>query len=82
MEDRRSLLNEIDKRYSHKKVYERKEGYYPNKKKFDMSKDEQYLIKTRVESMCKEISQKYEVEESELYEKLYLRVRKLFLELM
>lgn len=82
MHNEESLFNEIDKRYQHKKVYEKKEGYYPNKKKFDVQKDEHNLIKTRVEIMCKEISGKYEIQESEMYEKLYLKVRKLFLELM
>ena len=82
MKEKSSLFNQIDKRYNHKKVYEKKEGIYPNKEKFKMHTDERMMIKTKVDTMCKEIVKKYDIEESEMYEKLYLKVRKLFLELM
>ena len=77
-----ALLEEIDKRYSHKKLYNKKDVYYPSKEKFEIHKDNQNLINLKVDAMCKEISGKYKIEESQLYDELYLRVRKLFLELM
>ena len=77
-----TLLDTIDKRYSHKKVYNKKDLFYPSKSKFTIHKDDQTLITLKVEAMCKEISSKYKIEESQLYDELYLRVRKLFLELM
>jgi len=82
MNEKYSLIEDIDQRYHHKKVFEKKNVYYPDKSKFDVQKDDHNMIKTKVENMCKEISDKYKVEESEVYEKLYLKVRKLFLELM
>jgi len=82
MNKKHSLLQDIDKRYHHKKIFEKKNIYYPNKSKFDLQQDDHNMIKTKVETMCKEISDKYKVKESEVYEKLYLKVRKLFLELM
>ena len=82
MNKNETLLKEIDKRYYHKKVYDKKEVYYPDKKKFNMQKDDHYMIKLKVEEMCKDISKKYKMQESEVYEELYLKVRKLFLELM
>lgn len=82
MNNRESLFSEIDKRYHRKNVYEKRENYNSKREKFYLPKAEHNLIKTRVEMMCKEISKKYEIEESQTYEKLYLRVRKLFLELM
>lgn len=77
-----ALLDKIDKRYTHKKVYNKKEVYYPTKTKFNIHKDNQTLITLKVEAMFQEISNKYKIEESQLYDELYLRVRKLFLELM
>jgi len=77
-----SIIEDIDKKYNRKKVYEKKDIYYPSKDKFEMHKDEHNMIKTKVEDMCKEISGKYKMEESQMYDKLYLKVRKLFLELM
>ena len=82
MNKNETLLKEIDQRYYHKKIYDKKEIYYPNKKKFTMQKDDHYMIKLKVEEMCKDISKKYKMQESEVYEELYLKVRKLFLELM
>jgi len=82
MNEKHSLIQDIDERYHHKKVFEKKEVYYPSKNKFDMQKSDHDMIKTKVEEMCKEISDKYKIKESEAYEKLYLKVRKLFLELM
>lgn len=77
-----ALLKTIDERYSHKKAYTKKDVYYPTKSKFTLHKENETLITLKVDAMCKEISSKYKVEESELYDELYLRVRKLFLELM
>lgn len=82
MTDKSSLFDDIDNRYNHKKVYEKKESYYPSKKKFDMNVEDRNMIKTKVDAMCKDIIGKYDMEESKTYEKLHLRVRKLFLELM
>ena len=77
-----TLLEKLDKRYQHKKVYNKKEMYYPSKEKFDISQDNKALVTLKVDAMYKEIASKYKIEESELYDELYLRVRKLFLELM
>ncbi len=38
------------------------------------------LIKREVNNLYEEISQKYIIKEEEIYQKLYLKVRKLFLE--
>ena len=76
------LAKEIEARYSHKKEYGKKHEPLSKRAKFELSTEDHNMIKHKVESMCQEIAGKYEVEESQMYEKLYLRVRKLFLELM
>lgn len=40
------------------------------------------VIKAKVDELSEELAKKYTVQEEKLYEELYLKVRKMFLELM
>ncbi len=76
------LSDEIKNRYPTKKVYVNKHKYVPLEEKYDLKKEDVVLIKTKVDVLYSEISRKYSIEESEVYDKLYMKVRKLFLEMM
>ena len=76
------LSREIRNRYKSRKVYENRHKYTPIEEKYGLRKEDAILIETKVDKLYNEISQKYAVQESEVYDKLYLKVRKLFVEMM
>ncbi len=79
-----SMMYDIKNKYKAKKVYTNK-----HKKnldilfsKYNYKKENSKYIETRVDTLYSDIINKYTCEESEIYDKLYLKVRKLFLEMM
>lgn len=77
-----NLMTEIQNRYKYKKIYTNRHKYVPLDEKYDLKKEDIVFIQTRVDILYSEIANKYSVKESEVYDKLYLKVRKLFLEMM
>lgn len=77
-----SLQDEIQNKYKSKKLYENKHKYVPIEDRFGLKKEDVVLIEKKVDMLYTEISKKYSVTESEVYDKLYLKVRKLFVEMM
>jgi hypothetical protein len=49
--------------------------------KYNVKKVDEY-IEVRVDNLYTDITGKYKLEEKEIYDRLYLKVRKLFLEMM
>ncbi len=76
------LIKEIQHRYRSRKVFTNKHKYTPLDEKFDLKKEDIVFIQNRVDMLYSEISNKYSMKESEVYDRLYLKVRKLFLEMM
>jgi len=78
------MINEIQNRYKSKKVYESKHKRIQESmaKKYNIKKENAKYIEVRVDNLYSEIIGKYTLEEAEIYDKLYLKVRKLFLEMM
>lgn len=78
-----NLLNDIQKKYQVKKGYQNKHKSSQKiiASKYDFKKANEY-IDFRVDNLYLDISKKYKLEESDVYDKLYLKVRKLFLEMM
>lgn len=78
-----NLIQDIQNRYKTKQGYKNK--HKSNQKiiasKYNIKRADQY-IDIRVDNLYLDISKKYKLEESEVYDKLYLKVRKLFLEMM
>jgi len=64
------------------RVYKKKE--YPILKNRDIGlyKTTDDLVKIKVDEIAKELANKYKIEEDKVYDTLYLKVRKMFLELM
>jgi len=79
-----NMINEIQNKYKAKKVYQSKHKRIQEKmaSKYNIKKENAKYIEVRVDTLYSEISNKYALEETEIYDKLYLKVRKLFLEMM
>lgn len=81
--DENNLIRDIQKRYKAKQGY--KNQYKSSQKviasKYNVKKVDEY-IEVRVDNLYTDITSKYKLEEKEIYDRLYLKVRKLFLEMM
>ncbi len=79
-----SMIHDIKNKYKVKKVYtnKHKENLEIISSKYSVKKENYKYIETRVDTLYSDIINKYTCEESQLYDKLYLKVRKLFLEMM
>lgn len=82
--DENSLVRDIQNRYRSKKGY--KNQYKSSQKeitsKYNNVKRVDEYIEVRVDNLYTDITSKYKLEEKEIYDRLYLKVRKLFLEMM
>ena len=79
-----NMLHDLKNKYKYKKVYENKHKKNLDlmSSKYNVKKENYKYIEMRVDTLYSEIINKYTFEESEVYDKLYLKVRKLFLEMM
>ena len=79
-----TVIHDIQKKYKAKKVYESKHKRMQElmASKYNIKKENANYIEVRVDTLHSEIMNKYRMEEDEIYDKLYLKVRKLFLEMM
>ena len=65
-----------------RKIYRKKEYPILKNKDLGLYQRSDDLIKIKVDDISKEIANKYKIEEEKIYDTLYLKVRKMFLELM
>jgi hypothetical protein len=65
-----------------KKVYSKKEYSMIKNNNIAVSKSADDMIRIKVGEISKKISSKYHIEEEKIYDDLYLKVRKMFLELL
>ncbi len=79
-----NLQKSIENRYKIKDIYKNKHKQRQQQivDKYDMKKDPSTYIEVKVNNFYSDITNKYTCEESEVYDRLYLKVRKLFLEMM
>ena len=77
-----NLSQEWQTKYRSRKVYTNPHVYVPLDEKYSLKKEHVMLIENRVDKLYNEISKKYSINESEVYDRLYMKVRKLFLEMM
>jgi len=79
-----NMIHDIQNKYKAKKVYQSKHKRIQEAmaSKYNINKANTKHIEVRVDTLYSEISNKYALEETEIYDKLYLKVRKLFLEMM
>ena len=79
-----SMVHDIKNRYKAKKAYvnKHKENLDTVFSKYNIKKQNHKYIETRVDTLYSDIINKYTFEEAQIYDKLYLKVRKLFLEMM
>lgn len=77
------LVNDIQNRYKAKAAYRNKHKTKQKAiaSKYNVKRADEY-IDIRVDSLYSDITDKYKLEEKEIYDRLYLKVRKLFLEMM
>jgi len=64
------------------KIYKKKEYPILKNKDLGLYKNTDELVKIKVSEIAKEIAGKYKIEEDKIYDTLYLKVRKMFLELL
>lgn len=79
-----NLQKSIENRYKIKDMYKNKHKAKQKQlvDKYSIKKDTSNYIEVKVNNFYSDITSKYTCEESEVYDKLYLKVRKLFLEMM
>jgi len=79
-----TMIHDIQNKYKAKKVYQSKHKRMQEvmANKYNIKKENAKYIEVRVDTLYSEIINKYTLEEEEIYDKLYLKVRKLFLEMM
>ena len=79
-----NLQKSIENRYKVKDIYKNKHKEKQKQlvDKYSIKKDTNNYIDVKVNNFYSDITSKYTCEESEVYDKLYLKVRKLFLEMM
>lgn len=84
MEHDVNLFNELKTKNKtrSKKVYRKKEFPILKNKDLGLYSSTDDLIKIRVDEISKNIANKYKIEEQKVYDSLYLKVRKMFLELL
>lgn len=77
------LINDIQNRYKTKAGYKNKHKQKQKiiASKYNVKRADEY-IDVRVDNIYSDITDKYKLEEKEIYDRLYLKVRKLFLEMM
>ena len=64
------------------RVYKKKEHPILKNRDIGLYKTTDDLVKIKVDEIAKELANKYKIEEDKVYDTLYLKVRKMFLELM
>jgi len=64
------------------RVYKKKEYPILKNREMGLYTTTDDLVKSKVDEITKELANKYKVEEDKVYDTLYLKVRKMFLELM
>ncbi|MEA3354639.1 MAG: hypothetical protein U9Q33_12580 [Campylobacterota bacterium] len=84
MENNENLFDELKSRDSRrfKQVYRKKESGMIKNRDVSLYKSTDDLIKVRVDEISKEMAYKYKIEEHKVHDSLYLKVRKMFLELL
>lgn len=65
-----------------KKVYSKKEYPIVKSNNHLLLTNHDDMIKIKVDEISKKLTSKYKIEEEKIYEDLYLKVRKMFLELL
>lgn len=80
----KDLLDELTEKHQtrSKRLYKREKSKLLKNRKVNVAQDVDNLILTKVQDMSKNISDKYKIKEESVYEDLYLRVRRMFLEMM
>jgi len=84
MKDNDDLFNTLKYRNDMRlnKIYRKKEYPILKDKDLGLYKSTDDLIKVKVGEISKELTNKYKIEEDKIYDTLYLKVRKMFLELL
>jgi len=79
-----NLQQSIQNRYKVKDIYKNKHKQTQQQlmNKYSVKNDTSKYIEVKANNFYSDITNKYTCEESEVYDKLYLKVRKLFLEMM
>jgi hypothetical protein len=84
MIDENDLFNELKLKNKNrfKKVYQKKEPRIIKSRQLGLYENSDDLIKVKVDEISKSLASKYKIEEEQIRETLYLKVRKMFLELL